>query len=151
MKNFKQHLQVTLLTASFFALINVSGQNTQRNKSNKLETRLLVQTFMQDSLMDELGIRLNQSDRIYIADFDAKLDVPKKIYINDLIIEIVTNVDDPKLASANVVEVTDLDVEKGLALVTTYSEKSRNKMDKNNRFSYEHSSKETVADLSYED
>ena len=151
MKNFKQHLRIALLMTSFFALNTLTGQTAEKSKSNRLETRLLVQTFMQDSLMNELGVQPDLSNRVYIADFNSKLDVPKKIYINDLIIEIVTNADSPKLASSNVLEVTALDVEKGLALVSTYSKKSEGKKDRDQRFSYEYSSKESVADLSYED
>ena len=52
MRNFKRNLQIALCASLFVVTATVA----QQAKTNRLETRLLVQTLMQDAMLKDLSI-----------------------------------------------------------------------------------------------
>lgn len=127
----------------FFMAFQVQAQ------TNKAETALLIKTLMQESLLQQLSVDTDKVNEIYILDTFSELQIPKKMYLNDLVVKVVQST--VGLDNAFVVQINDLDTTLGLAQIEVHpsANSTHNKLEQ--RFSFNYSDKESIADLSYDE
>ena len=88
---------------------------------------------------------LTTSKKMYLFDDGENLNVPKKIYIDDTVVEVITKEEVDNVRNATIVMVDALNVEAGIALLKVYETE-----DKQMKYNMEYQQIETIADLNFE-
>ena len=147
MKNLGLNLRMLALIF-VLAFSSAKGQIEKDKKSNILETRLLVQALMQETLSKDLGIDTEKKSKCYILDKESKLNVPRRIYINDLVVEVINEKQLLTIEGQRVLQVDTLNVDQGLALVKVYTAHKDPMKTKDTDYVFQYRAEDAMADMS---